>query len=451
MYISPFASSGKTNTPREYTNRARDEINKTLRLNSTTTSRHGPSPLQRVMSTASDSSLTRTMSNESVDTITTEKRKSGFFGRLRLRKDKQEDQTSTLQQLQQHLHESSEQLESIDTDSVMSYDSASTTSLSESDSLLGDDRMDVDMQQIYTVPSIASTTMSMATESTASDSLFSAANTLGTTFTNVSSQADYQPYQKGVALTLQEAIPTSFADMYSPELMADPKMLCDGRPLFTKRALQDWELNDIRSLLIVESLKPEWGNQLPIIYSPPGFKFEFLPLDADDSTVVRTLVQSDIYREAKLDTAFREQTAKYTLSAARMRHEQIVRASGMPTSTHAPRCLSKPEWRNVIENYLLNLAVEAQCRYDFKKVCHEAKKWKRQQQAQNLGLPSPKFVNPNKGSLLKKAIMNDVSQSSPQQAVVKLTKEEKAQLWTEVQEKVYRRIGLDWTPDKITA
>lgn len=38
--------------------------------------------------------------------------------------------------------------------------------------------------------------------------------------------------------------------------------------------------------------------------------------------------------------------------------------------------LSKPEWRNIIENYLLNVAVEAQCRYDFKQKRSEYKRWK---------------------------------------------------------------------------
>lgn len=220
--------------------------------------------------------------------------------------------------------------------------------------------------------------------------------------------------------------------------MADPRLLIDGRPMFTKRALQDWELNDIRSLLIVESLRPEWNGMLPIIFSPQGFKFVYLPLDADDDTVVQTLVHSDIYKEAKLDMAFRVQTAKYTLGAARQRHEQILRASGM-SSLGSRRYLSKPEWRNVIENFLLNLAVESQCRADFKRVCHDLKKYKRGS------------TQPRRGSLLKKAIMNDIDvQHNANASQVKLSKEEKAHLWSDVQQKVYKRIGLDWQPDVVS-
>jgi hypothetical protein len=309
--------------------------------------------------------------------------------------------------------------------------------------------METEMQSIHPVPSIASTTYSTASSMSRSDSVFSTPNTLATQYTNASDISFTPQYtgSKTPLLTLQQALPQSFEDMYSPELMANPNLLIDGRPMFTRRALQDWELNDIRSLLIIERLRTEWNGEIPIIYSPPGFKFDYLPLDADDNTVIRVLVESDIYKEAKLDVAFRIQTAKFTLNSARMRHEQMLALSGFPISNHP--YLSKPEWRNVIENFLLNLAVESQCRSDFKKLCHELKKWKRQQSAQPVSMSSSKSVT--KGSLLKKAILNDVSQSTllpPQQ--VKLTKEEKAQLWTEVQEKVYARIGLDWTPDRIT-
>lgn len=234
--------------------------------------------------------------------------------------------------------------------------------------------------------------------------------------------------------------------------------------MFTKRALLDWELNDIRSLLILEKLHPDWNNQLPVIYTPQGFKFEYLPLDADDSQIVKTLVESDLYKEANLDMAFRIQTAKYTLHAARSRHAQFLRSSGLPLIYN--NRFSKPEWRNVIENFLLNLAVEAQCRHDFKKSCSELKRVKKQEAIKagvNSGNSTTSNTNPTptapklngKNSLLRKAIFNDVTQSAketsqPQQRSTKLTKEEKARLWTDVQEKVYRRIGLDWAPDKIT-
>lgn len=82
--------------------------------------------------------------------------------------------------------------------------------------------------------------------------------------------------------------------------------------------------------------------------------------------------------------------------------------------------LSKPEWRNIIDNYLLNIGVEAQCRLEFKIKCKEYKKWKQEQlQSQQQG--------------------GDNS--------IVITKEEKALLWQQIQKDVYNKVGLDWQPD----
>lgn len=310
-----------------------------------------------------------------------------------------------------------------------------------------------------------------------------------TIFTHSTAQSSLLPPPTKIVtqISLQDALPKTFYDMYAPEiLMSDPSnLLCNGRPKFTERALLDWELNDIRSLLIVENLRPEWGNQLPEIVTDapnlPKFRFQLLPLCSTDDFIIQTLVSSDLYLEANLDYQFKVTNAKYTVLAARKRHEQMT--GRMEPIMH----LSKPEWRNIIENYLLNIAVEAQCRYDFKHSCSEFKKYKAQQS--NLKRPdmpppssipiydrgSDKVGRSGSGSLLKRALMknfqlknsneqnvnindnynNDNKGSSTgsmqQQHGVKisLSKEEKAMLWSQCQAQVYQRLGLDWQPDRV--
>lgn len=295
-------------------------------------------------------------------------------------------------------------------------------------------------------------------------------------------------------ISLEEALPKSFYDMYTPDvLLSDPsKVLSNGRPSFTKRELLDWDLNDIRSLLIIETVRPEWGNQLPIILNSgpnlPKFKLQLLPLNSSDDFIISTLINSDLYMEANLDYEFKLTSAKYTVSAARTRHEQMIGYH------EVVMVLSKPEWRNIIENYLLNIAVEAQCRFDFKQRCSEYKRWKQhqlqiklqkeelirrqqqqQQQQKNLtkpNMPPPKTI-PNKNSnLLKMTLMKNFSktttiqQQQQQQEIeninpplqdlrnsqamkISLSQDEKANIWSQCQAQVYQRLGLDWKPDGV--
>lgn len=318
-------------------------------------------------------------------------------------------------------------------------------------------------------------------------SIFSAPTTIGTqgsghsaaTSAFSSNAAAHQ--QKYIThVTLEEALPKTFYDMYAPEIFAqDPsKILYNGRPSFTKRELLDWDLNDIRSLLIIEQPRQHWGPNLPEIVTPsdsnlPNFRFVLLPLCASDDFIINTLVNSDLYVEANLDYEFKLTSARYTVAAARKRHEQI-------TGSHEPiMSLSKPEWRNIIENYLLNIAVEAQCRFDFKQQCSDFKKWKAQQtNLKKPDMPPPSVIplsmrkdNMNSSSsggnaLLKKALMKNMqmkniqqqqSQASPAQAgssghhspKVSLTKEEKANIWSHCQAQVYQRLDLDWKPDAV--
>ncbi|SCU77756.1 LADA_0A02058g1_1 [Lachancea dasiensis] len=322
-------------------------------------------------------------------------------------------------------------------------------------------------------------TVSLATTSTSGSSLFStSAATNSTGFTNASSAASFLDYMdKPRTISLQEALPKTFYDMYASDLLLESQnLLCNGRPNFTKRELLDWDLNDIRSLLIVEALRPEWGLQLPIVefdtssIAPaasssdnsmlPQFRLQLLPLDSPDDFIARTLVKSDMYLEADLDYEFKLTSAKYTVAAARKRHEELV-------GYHEPIMnLSKPEWRNIIENYLLNIAVEAQCRFDFKRTCSQYKKWKHQQAlVKKPDMPPPSTIPSRKreGSLLKRTLLRNTAMkpSSDEQSPVtkpetsssglkiSLTREEKSMLWSQCQSQIYQRLGLDWTPDKI--
>lgn len=278
--------------------------------------------------------------------------------------------------------------------------------------------------------------------------------------TEASSLSELEHY-KCMVITLEDALPKFFYDMYYPEIVMNPQnLLPNGRPKFTKRELLDWDLNDIRSLLIIEKVKPEWGTHLPVIhfgsaldttyrYSevPPQFKIQLLPLNSPDEIIIDILVNSDIYKEAQLDFQFKLTSARYTVAAARRRHRELA---GVDSPVMH---LSKPEWRNIIENYLLNLAVEAQCRFDFKNSCLEFKKWKLHTAS------SPAVPLKQETSLLRRALLRNTrlkytgeqerQSISSSKNKISISKEEKNILWVQCQSKVYQRLGLDWTPDSI--
>ncbi|KAH3674337.1 hypothetical protein WICMUC_003363 [Wickerhamomyces mucosus] len=409
MYVSPYSKSN-SNTPKEYKNRARDEITRKLNLNKAPSLdlRHGSSPL-KIVSNASDSSLSKVNSNESIesiDSIETEKshHNKKLFGLARL---KQLTSSSSRLSRESNLH-------------------LPPTGVQEDKDVDMKDSRDQTVDQVR--PSNASI-YSNVSSNTYQPSIFSTQHSLTTQFTNISlnspsvKQPQQQSQQSQIYLTLQQALPTSFEDIYLPELLSDPNMLIDGRPSFTKRPLIDWDLNDIRSLLIVSELKPEWNFQIPIIYSPQGFKMEYLPLNSNDELIIKTLVSSDIYKESKFDMEFRIQTAKYTVYTARTKHAQLNKYQPGQQPV-----LSKPEWRNIIENFMLNLAVESQCRYEFKKHISDLKSLS-------------KISGSRDNNLLKKALLKD------NQIQAKLTKEQKFQVWKNIQSSLYNRLGLDWKPD----
>jgi len=247
---------------------------------------------------------------------------------------------------------------------------------------------------------------------------------------------------KPKSLSLRSCLPSSFIDMYAPEVISDSKHLNNlGRPKFTDRGLVDWGLNDVRTLLIVCEMRPEWNGCLPRV-AEPGYRMQLLPLDASNETLVQVLVDSDIYKEHGFDERFRIQTAEYTVEAARRRR----------SSCQQP--LTKPEWRNIIENYLLNLGCEAQCRLDYKRSCMKLKKQKHdtEKAARRLSSSPP-------SSLLKKALLASSSTSPdfPSYLATKpakprslsLSRQEKQSIWVQVQTELYERLGLDWEADEL--
>ena len=325
-------------------------------------------------------------------------------------------------------------------------------------------------------------------------SIFSNSNTINTNSTVLTDNSSISannfdrklPMPRYVTqIYLKDALPKTFYDMYTPDvLLSDASnILSNGRPSFTKRELLDWNLNDIRSLLIIEKLRPEWGNKLPEIVSPgpnlPQFKFQLLPLNSSDNFIISTLVESDLYMEANLDFEFKLTSAQYTVAAARLRHEQMIGRHEVVMN------LSKPEWRNIIENYLLNIAVEAQCRFDFKQRCSEYKRWKQQQlqiqlqKEQENGkkhiltkqrIPPQKSVPKKNPSLLKMTLTKNFNKSNKinnptiycanthpflstsgnnQTMKISLSSDEKANIWSQCQAHVYQRLGLDWKPDGV--
>lgn len=259
------------------------------------------------------------------------------------------------------------------------------------------------------------------------------------TTTSSSHKSSYDS-PKRLFFPLRSVLPQDYSDMYTEDVLADPSQLNSlGRPLFTDRSLVDWQLNDVRSLLIIDKLKPEWNGVVPTVIEP-GYRIIVLGLDASDQDIVRALVDSDIYKEHGFDRQFRYQTAQYTVQAARAR-------------SASPRGLTKPEWRNIIENYLLNLACEAQCRIDYKKTCSAIKRQRAADQQQTITL-SPPSPSSNSSTLLKKALLTSLSTSPDfpskhRPHKVSLSRREKHQIWVQVQTRLYARLGLDWQPDDL--
>ncbi|GMF60789.1 unnamed protein product [[Candida] boidinii] len=278
------------------------------------------------------------------------------------------------------------------------------------------------------------------TNSTAPTFTSSSVNNTNNTYNNNTANSGLLP--EGY-ISLEDALPRDYSDMYSSDLTA--QRFSNGRPIFTKRNLSNWELNDIRSLLIITELRSEWGNTLPVIisknyYSNIKFNFVYLPLNSTDDEFIKILSNSDIYKESKFDLNFKIKTATHIVKNSRLRHANyLINNYSIPNdyfqedgnlinsendeNIKTYNNFMKYEWRNIIENYLLNLAVESQCRLEFKFRCSNLKK-DRLKLLDNISNNSPSSsssssanANSNKSSnaknpLLSQAILNNSHQIS---------------------------------------
>lgn len=419
MFVSPN-NRLDTTAPREFQDRARAHIHERLATERATKQRaklkHGESPLRNLVSADSDGSSVHSGESAGSD----DRRWWKKWGRNKERRG------------------SGSSVGSSD-DKTASPLSGRVDGAAEMDAEM-DAEMEVDPDegQELLLPELISgsalaplthtpTYTSAITASSYADSLFS--HTSRHTRSTAYSQPSVGPQTPCVSL--QAVLPTDFSLYYPPLVFSDPSISlnADGRPLFTQRDLIDWRLNDLRLLLIMDTIPAEWErlSELPVVIEVSedkrlmmALRIQYLPLDASNDWIVKVLVESDIYRESNFSTSFRVQTASYSLQAARLKHAQ--------DHPDGKVFLTRPEWRNVIENFLLNLAVESQCRYEFKRVCSRLLKERR-------GL-----VRATDG-LLRRALLNDPGKRT------KASREERQEIWCRIQTSVYQRLGLDWQPD----
>ncbi|KAK7206929.1 hypothetical protein BZA70DRAFT_309721 [Myxozyma melibiosi] len=280
------------------------------------------------------------------------------------------------------------------------------------------------------------------------------------------------------------------------------------RPSFTYRPLVDWERNDLRSLCFLPALSPDI---LPQWYTPDddlsltppplredAFHITVLPLTADDETIVDKLASSDLYLEFDFSPTHRRRLARETIDLC------------LP---HRTEVLSKPEWRRVIDNYLLALGCEAQCRVDFQRaIIHRAVRKHEQQLARGrsnllkralvtraaattsgLSPPSPtflfhfdspppsppqpdsqqSFISRTTKDFFQTLTNSPSSSSSPPPTMsppthqipiqfrptipasstiplpISVPKSEQKVIWREVQVHLYSKLGLDWDPTEL--
>ena len=232
-------------------------------------------------------------------------------------------------------------------------------------------------------------------------------------------------------LPLSNVIPTDFTDYYSPDL--DVARFSNGRPVFTKRPLKNWQINDVRSLLIYPQLRPEWNGKIPNVLSPSSssssssktLRIQIIPPHLPDPMIADYLAHSDIYEEAKFDESFRVQTAKFIVERARRRHKQMLIDSfdvqpeqfneNNLTGNIQYDCYFKFEWRNIIENFMLNLGIEYQCRIEFKLKMSKLAKHK------------------SNNTTLQKAILNKKT----------ITENDKLAIWKDIQANVHNSLNMD--------
>ncbi|KAG0671592.1 hypothetical protein C6P40_003729, partial [Pichia californica] len=284
--------------------------------------------------------------------------------------------------------------------------------------------------------------------STIQSSLFSNdINSLYTNDTFITNNTSSNTIINSNLLSLNQALPTNYDDYYSPDL--DVEKFSNGRPIFTKRPLKNWELNDLRSLLIYPEIKSDWKNKIPEIQSPYpniNFKIQIIPNYLSDEKFIENLANSDIYKEANFDLNFKLKTVTYIIERARLRHKQILIDSfGIDPSNFNINnllnniqydCYFKFEWRNIIENYLLNLGIEYQCRIEFKSKISKLKK-----------IINEKKINSNidKKSIKNStsSLKNDLYKKVLVENKLGITDDVKLGIWRDVQSQVYKKLNMD--------
>lgn len=209
------------------------------------------------------------------------------------------------------------------------------------------------------------------------------------------------PQDSLFSLTFDEAVPKDFRPYYDKAHFENGAYLTErGRPEFTDRHLVDWELNDNRSLLFYPELPRGW-HAVPHIVQK-DYQIYLLPTNAETAQAVNTLVDSNLYIESDIDRDVKLQIARSSVNAA--------------YSEASSGTLSLPQWRHMIENYLLNLACEVQVRADYKRALRQLKRNKL-------------YLSPGKS--------------------IRVSQEERAEVFQKVQASLYRRLGLNWDVDPI--
>lgn len=440
--------SGSFSVPESYKEHARLQVNKKLK--------YGSSPLATSSFTNSDLFINNDHLNSRK--LKMKKLSSSLFPKSSKLSEIPENDLS---EAQEHDVEMSSSTDTtlVDDDDACSVSSSSTivpNHVSKSNRLSSSG---INTLSKNIVPSYNSDNISLLTTQSsipASESLFSVIS--GNSSPSVVSSFSSSP----IMITLSEALPQSFENFYL--LHSGDKVLPNGRPSYTQRDLIDWQVNDLRSLLIVSHLRPEWNFQIPIIYSPPGFRVIYLPLDSSEETIAQTLVASDLYIEKIKDVNFRYNVAKNTV--------RIAKSVKHPSTSSKRNHLQEYEFRNIIDNYMLNLAIESQCQYEYKKTVSSLKKQRKSLTPQQLlklhkstgSAIAGQSGSKSDGSLLKKVLINgllsnniakdnmvatNVKENDKSKLKKLISKEELNIIWSQVQNNVYKRAGLNWTPDKV--
>ncbi|ODV90503.1 hypothetical protein CANCADRAFT_44153 [Tortispora caseinolytica NRRL Y-17796] len=258
-----------------------------------------------------------------------------------------------------------------------------------------------------------------------------------------------------VAVSIGDVIPQDFSSRYEPGIRGLHK---DGHRPFALAStiLPDWSLNDLRALLIVYELKPEWNGTVPQL-TGSELKVQYIPLTVTDEEFTEALTSSELYKECNFSQELRLSMAKHAVESIG-RHDHTTP-------------LTVPQWFYAIENYLLNLACEAQSRIDYQAAINRLLRERRapiaafrrdrsstcttSQGPPISGNPAPISGPADESSgdyLLKKVLTNRAlrvhrKSSGDLEAARLISDEEKATIWNNIQAALHKRLELLWKKD----